>query len=191
MSDTPHTSEETQVPQEEVQPQAEITAPAASAETTPTDDATVKALESATATLEKAEYTIVRLKAKLKDAGVSEEDEQPAQGIDPAELEAIIDRKVDERLKAAQPDPALTELAEARSKMGELTAALKAKVTVPNSSQGTNQDRYEPEPDPLKSLTPADRAFIEQRAQRKGLSAKDYLKQNPLSQSGIATKEPS
>jgi Tfp pilus assembly protein PilX len=191
MSEVQNTSEEAKAPQEEVKQPAEPPAPPASGETKPTDDATVKALESATATLEKAEHTIVQLKRQLKDAGVSEADPEEAPALDPAALEAIIDRKVEEKLKANQPDPTVTELKAAHTTIGELTAALKAKATTSASSQGTNQDRYEPETDPLKPLSPADRAFIEARARRSNQTVKEYLKHNPLSQSGIATKEPS
>jgi hypothetical protein len=131
---------------------------------------------------QKAEKRIVKLKRKLKDAGVDVEDDEDDEesGASKVNIEEVVARTVDERLAAAQRTEE-TALAKANRTIAELTTAIKSRAGAGNTGSGTNQDRYESEDDPTKNLTSGDRALLERRAKAEGISLKEYLKKHPVS----------
>lgn len=131
---------------------------------------------------EKAEKRIVKLKRKLKDAGVDLEDEEDEEesGTPKVNIEEIVAKTVDARL-AAKAQTEESALAKANRTIEELRTTIKSKAGGGNTSAGTNQDRYESEDDPTKGLTSGDRALLERRAKAEGLSLKEYVKKHPLS----------
>src|ERR1043165_4438386 len=190
MSEVVNTSEETKVPQPEVTPApAPVPTPPASTEIKQEtqDDLVDKLSKEATAAVEKAdaevkarlkaEDKIVELKRKLKDLGADDEDEpRETQPITEEVLRPVVEKVLAERgaIDTRKDD----ELQKAKDSITELTAALKGKpgqATAP----GTNQDRYEPEPELEKTLSALDRQVLERRAAAKGMTLREYLKKNP------------
>jgi len=183
--------ENTTTPSEEskeVTTPAEITAPAASAETKADDtqalidklsteaQTALRIADEKTAALDKAEKKIVDLKRTAKEKNVDLEDE-----VQPLDPEAIAERAaaIAAAKIAAQNIDNGSELATARTTINELTESLKARTTVAQSGTGTNQDRYEPETE--VKLSPLERQLMERRASAAGVTLKEYLKAHPIS----------
>jgi len=182
---------EAKKPQEEVTKEGESAAPAASAEKQEKDPVQELQLEAQKALdiaatekerREKAEDKIVKLKRKFKELGLDDDEDEEDKPEVP-DLEALT-QAVEERVlakigpKEKEKD---SELERSKAAIAELTETLKSKKSITNSSIGSNQDRYEPEEDPLKRLSAADLRFLESRAQRANMTVREYLKKHPLS----------
>lgn len=143
---------------------------------------TATKLDAESSRREKAEKRIVKLKKKLKEAGVEDDDDDndSTGATQQPNIEELVDKKIEERLAARQQTEE-SALARANRTIDELKTTIKSKAGGGNTSAGSNQDRYESEEDPTKGLSPGDRVLLERRASAAGTSLKEYLKKRKAS----------
>lgn len=155
-------------PDTEVKTNEEQTTPGASPETKPQADVSAE-LEKVRATLEKAEHTIVELKKAKK-----QEEDGGAPSYTDEDIEAKVNEIVERKLNEITPkqDETLTQLAEAKRRVVEMSETLKAKSAIVNDGGATNQDKTKP--DVEVPLTPQENELLSHMALKLGMSVRDY-----------------